>query len=68
MKKTIQETVMVERSFCNICDEEIIKEPFNKERIAFIRGLFSIIDFDAHEVCINKIAREAFVPFMTNNK
>lgn len=52
--------MLVEEYFCNICGKSVNKDPWNKGRITMVRGLFKIDNFHAHEVCINKVAREAF--------
>lgn len=60
MKQKIKKEVEVEVSMCNICRQEITKDPFNKERVQIVRNLFSTADFDAHELCINKVIKETF--------
>lgn len=60
MKKKVEVTVQQERSFCNICEQEITSDPYTKTRIAIVRGLFKTEDFDAHEKCINTVIRQAF--------
>lgn len=72
MKKRIEETVMVERDFCNICEKEITHRGSGSQeslalyhkRIAVVRNLGKTRDFDAHQGCINKIIREAFSDFL----
>lgn len=68
MKKIIQKLANFEYIYCNICEKEITSDPFNKLRIEIVRGLFSTLNFDAHEICINKIIREAFSKFIKNEK
>lgn len=63
MKKIVEQRIKVEIAYCNICEKQVKKEPFNKDRIAVVRGLFPIGDFHAHETCINVIVREAFEPY-----
>lgn len=63
MKKIVQKMMDVEEQVCNICNEPVDGDPFNKDRITMVRFLFDCSDFDAHEGCINKITREAFAPF-----
>lgn len=65
MKKKVTIEMRVERSFCDICTKEVTKEPFNKDRIKVVRGLFKLDDFDAHEKCINEVVRSAFKKFAT---
>lgn len=60
MRKVVTQEIKVEISVCNLCGNEIKKEPFNKDRIKVVRGLLKLQDFDAHEACINKIIRNAF--------
>ena len=59
MKKTVEQVVKVEKSFCNICEKEIKKLPFDDTRLKIVRGLGKTKDFDAHEICLNKIIRAA---------
>lgn len=66
MKKKVTREVEVELEFCNICNEEITKLPFKGERIAIVRGLFKTQDFNAHELCINTVVREAFKPYFAS--
>lgn len=64
MKRKVETVMQIERTFCNICEKEVPKEPFNKARVAIIRGLFKTENFDAHEVCLNRIVRSAFKKFV----
>lgn len=64
MKTKIKKEIEVEISICNICGKEVKKEPFNKLRIAVVRGLFKMQEFDAHEICINKVVRAAFQEYI----
>lgn len=60
MRKKIEQVIKVDISICNICGLEVVKEPFNKERLKVVRGLLKLEDFDAHEACINQVIRIAF--------
>lgn len=68
MKKKIEETITVERDFCNICGKEITNRGSNhtayEERIRIIRGLGKTKDFDGHEGCINRVIRAAFTKYL----
>ncbi len=61
MKKNV--TRKVQLVFCNICEKEIINSIWNKSRIDIVKTLFKTEDFDTHEVCINKVIREAFAKY-----
>lgn len=64
MKKKVKKEVMVERSFCNICEKEITSVIHDPKRILMVRGLFKCTDFDAHATCINRITRMAFKKYI----
>lgn len=65
MKKKIKKEVEVEIRICNICEEEVKRDPFNMKRIEVIRGLFPLANFDAHEKCVNYILKQAFGKFLS---
>ncbi len=68
MKKKIEKVALVEVSFCNICKKEITNPVWDDsgaaKRIDMVNGLFKTSDFDAHEKCINTVARKVFKKFI----
>ena len=68
MKKIVEKLVGVEVKVCNICKEEISKDPWEHsgaaKRVAIVNGLFKTSDFHAHEGCVNNVMREAFKKYL----
>lgn len=69
MKKITEELVKVEVAYCNICDKEMGEVSIkNRERMVVLYGLFKMVDFDAHEACVNKVIRAAFKPYFPQSR
>lgn len=66
MKKRITQQVRVEINICNICKKEVTYGSYETwlNRVIFVRGLLKTNNFDAHAACLNRVAREAFMPFL----
>lgn len=68
MKKRVVQEITVEIDVCNICKKDITHRQLasnaEKRRIPMVNGIFKIATFDAHEVCINRVVREAFKKYI----
>ena len=69
MKKKVEQKVIVEVPYCNICGKEIghlsaLHDKRYQLRLEMVRGLGKTKDFDAHPTCINKVIREAFKKYL----